>query len=246
MSIKKTTSLLILSILFVISGVSYIYLNKINLNNDLEKKHNVQQAEVASITEKKVIETSYVDQINDRINKQQFSNRLNIPLILQTDKKWANTFYGSDSSDVENNTIKINGCALVSLAMISSYLDNKNRTPLDILFWSGDAYFIENQGTSWNIFSDFSVANGYQMINLGTDFEAVKEQLLLGNPVIISVKPGKFTKVGHIMILSGYDSSQNTFWLNDPNDSEEKQHSTTPFSQGDLESEVVNFWSFSK
>lgn len=185
------------------------------------------------------IQLSYVDQINQDIQQDKFAGRIKVPLILQTDERWKATPYGTG----ENNTIEKNGCAIVSLAMIASYLDGAEVLPQAILDWAQNNYFVEGQGTNWTIFNDFAVAKGYLFEEL-TDITTVESQLSQGHPVIISVQPGKFTETGHIMVLTGV--SDGKFWLNDPNDSEEKGHSKTLYTAEELTSEAMNYWAIYK
>ncbi|MGC6770074.1 C39 family peptidase [Enterococcus sp. LJL128] len=182
---------------------------------------------------------SYVEQINQEIQQDKFAGRIKVPLILQTDERWKATPYGTG----ENNTLEKNGCAIVSLAMISSYLDGGDVQPQAILDWSQSNYFIEGQGTNWTIFYDFAVAKGYMYEEL-SDMSMVENHLSQGHPVLISVQPGKFTETGHIMVLTGV--SDGKFWLNDPNDSETKGHSRTQYTAEELGNEALNYWAIYK
>ncbi|MBO0423255.1 C39 family peptidase [Enterococcus plantarum] len=186
----------------------------------------------------KVKKLTYTEQINQDLSDGKFANRMPINLLLQTDDKWKTTPYGMGNPD--GNTLEINGCAILSLAMVSSYLDNKSYTPQDILDWSKNDYFVEGEGTAWSAFSDFAMVKGYQFQDLETDIASVEEHLKQKHPVIISVKPGLFTKTGHIMVLSGTNNGK--FWLNDPNDSEAKGHSKKEFTADELMNEALNFW----
>lgn len=190
----------------------------------------------------KVKKLTYTEQINQDISQSKFTNRMPINLLLQTDEKWKATPYGTGNPD--GNTLEINGCAILSLAMVSSYLDNQTYTPQDILNWSQNDYFVEGEGTAWSVFSDFAMAKGYQFEDLETNVTAVAEHLKQKHPVIISVKPGLFTEVGHIMVLSGTNNGK--FWVNDPNDSEIKGHSNKEFTSDELLNEAVNFWAMYK
>ncbi|MGX7243836.1 C39 family peptidase [Enterococcus quebecensis] len=190
----------------------------------------------------KVKKLTYTEQVNEDLSQGKFTNRMPINLLLQTDDKWKATPYGMDNP--EGNTLEINGCAILSLAMVASFLDNKPSTPQDILNWSKNDYFMVGEGTAWSAFSDFAMLKGYQFEDLETDITAVEEHLKQNHPVIISVKPGLFTKTGHIMVLSGTNNGK--FWVNDPNDSEEKGHSKKEFTADELMNEALNFWAIYK
>lgn len=181
----------------------------------------------------------YMDQVNQEIKNGTFQGRLTIPLVIQTKAPWTDIAYGI-SEDEKNNTLGINGCAIVSLSMIATYLDQKEYSPQDVLDWSKNDYFVENQGTTWSIFSDFAMKKGYVFEDLVGDIDAVTRHLQAKHPVIISVKPGFFTETGHIMVLTG--TLDGKFWLNDPNDTEEKNHSQTLFTADELLNEAMNFW----
>ncbi|MBL1229877.1 peptidase C39 family protein [Enterococcus sp. BWB1-3] len=192
---------------------------------------------VTSETEE--VQLSYAEQVTQEIQQDKFNGRINVPLLLQTEDYWKTIPYGTG----ENNTLEKNGCAIVSLAMVASYLDNAEVLPQEILDWSKNDYFIEGQGTSWGIFAEFAAVKGYAYENLPS-LSAVEEQLIQGHPVIISVKPGAFTQTGHIMVLTGY--SDGKFWLNDPNDNEEKGHSRMAYTPEQLETDAMNYWAIYK
>ncbi|MEI5993764.1 C39 family peptidase [Candidatus Enterococcus mansonii] len=208
-------------------------------------KKDVKTTETTTTSEKKqekVKQLTYAEQINQEMAQGKFANRMPIKLLLQTDDRWKATPYGTGNP--KGDTIEINGCAIVSLAMVSSYLDNKDYTPQDILNWSKNDYYMEGEGTAWVAFSDFAMMKGYQFEDLEMDITAVEEQLKQNHPVIVSVKPGLFTETGHIMVLSGTNNGK--FWVNDPNDSEAKGHSKKEFTAEELTNEAVNFWTIYK
>lgn len=191
---------------------------------------------------KQIKKLTYTEQINEELSQGKFVDRMPIELLLQTDDKWKATPYGMGNPD--GNTLEINGCAILSLAMVATFLDDKPSTPQDILNWSKNDYYLEGEGTAWSAFSDFAMVKGYQFEDLETDITAVEEHLKQKHPVIISVKPGLFTETGHIMVLSG--TSNGKFWVNDPNDSEIKEHSKKEFTADELMNEALNFWAIYK
>lgn len=165
--------------------------------------------------------------------------QLGMPLLLQKNPKWAALNYGFDS---ETDDLATNGCAIVSLAMVLSYVQATDVTPITILEWAQNNYFVAGQGTSWQIFDDFST---YYQVNyqaLGNDFFAAKEQLRQHKAVVVSVNPGTFTTTGHIMVL--LMNNQGKIVVFDPNDSPEKNHYQQSFSDEIFQQEALAYWAF--
>ncbi|MGX7349821.1 C39 family peptidase [Dolosicoccus paucivorans] len=167
------------------------------------------------------------------------SQQLDIPLLLQTDPEWRNLEYGSDSS----RQLWENGCAIVTLSMVKGYLDQSEVTPTNILKWSKQQFYRHNEGTSWQIFSEFAKEFDYNYTDLGNDFYTAMEEVQEGRVVVASVKPGYFTEIGHILVIRGYEDG--FVFVNDPNDSPEKLHSYQGVPAEVFLNEGVNYWSFS-
>lgn len=204
-----------------------------------ETKTSVEkQEQVVKTVQPEVEKNSYPEQVNQDINAQKFPNRFAMPLLLQTDERWKATPYGFGSPEGDN--LEINGCAILSLAMVTSYWEQRVVLPTEILEWSGNEFFMEGEGTAWSIFSEYANVKGYVCEDLVTDVSAVEAHLNAGHPIIVSVHPGIFTTVGHIMVISGTNNGK--FWINDPNDSQQKGHSIKEFTSAELANEAVNFW----
>ncbi len=169
------------------------------------------------------------------------TKQLNIPLIIQTSPKWGSLPYGNTGS----KQLYENGCAIVTLAMTQSYLDNRNVTPKDVLDWSGDRYYTPD-GTSWQIFEDFTIQYGYQLENFGNNFQSAMEASNEGKLIIASVGEGFFTEVGHFVIIRGYDSVEGLVYLNDANDNPEKAHSLQGIDESILINEGLNYWAITR
>lgn len=165
----------------------------------------------------------------------------NLPLLLQTDERWGDAAYGSEASQ---NDLAHNGCALASLAMIDSYWEKNSISPTDVLNWAQNNYYVTGQGTSWQIFSDFAVAHDLQFENLGNHFNRAKEFMNNGIPVIVSVKPGTFTTVGHIMVLA--TDSKGRIKVYDPNDNPTKEHYRKTYDSETFVTEGINYWALWK
>lgn len=170
----------------------------------------------------------------------QDDDQLNVPLYLQNSSKWGELHYGSNGTQ----SLAENGCAIVSLAMVDSYLSNKKVDPEDVLDWAGQDYYVDNEGTSWQIFHEYAIAHGLTFENLGGSFHSAIQALENDKIVIASVQPGYFTEVGHILVIRGYKDGD--VYVNDPNDDPEKMYSIQAIPEQVFLEEGVNYWAYSK
>lgn len=169
------------------------------------------------------------------------TRQLNIPLLIQTSPKWGSLPYGNTGSQ----QLYENGCAIVTLAMTQSYLDNRSVSPKDILEWSGDRYYTPD-GTSWQIFEDFTNEYGYTLENFGGNFHTAMEASNEGKLIVVSVGEGLFTEVGHFVIVRGYDPIDGQVYLNDANDNPEKAFSMQGIDESVLLEEGLNYWAITR
>ncbi|MBO0451224.1 MULTISPECIES: C39 family peptidase [Enterococcus] len=160
------------------------------------------------------------------------------PLLLQTDSRWANKAYGSGS---DQNDLATNGCAITSLAMILSYQEKRTVYPTEILEWSSNRYYEAGQGTAWSIFPAFAQNYGLSLQNLGKDQGQIQQHINQNQPLVISVNPGEFTDVGHIMVIKK-DLQSDQLIVYDPNDSPDKEHYKQKYSLDQLMPQLANAW----
>lgn len=170
------------------------------------------------------------------------ANQIDVPLYLQKDAQWRTTKYGSNTTQ----QLGENGCAILSLAMVHAAYENRDVRPEEILDWSQENYWVDNAGTSWEIFYDFALEFGYDFYNYGNDFYSAMNAINNGELVVASVKPGFFTTIGHIIVIRGYDYETGMVYVNDPNDDAEKMYSIQGLDESILLTEGVNYWSLSK
>lgn len=198
-----------------------------------------------------IFATRFLNITNSADNQQDFSETANqylqehgqdFQLLLQTDPRWKDTAYGSGS---DQNNLATNGCAITSLAMILSYREHRTVYPTEILQWSGDRYYQTGQGTAWSIFPAFAQNYGLTMTELGKNQPTIQQQLNQNQPIVISVQPGEFTDVGHIMVIKK-DLQSDQIIVYDPNDSPLKKHYQQKYSLDHLMPQLANAWAYTK
>lgn len=167
---------------------------------------------------------------------------VNMPLMLQTEPRWSHSKYGTDTGGY----MIYNGCAIVSLAMVESYLEGEIVTPDEVANWAGLRHWVPGVGTSWGIFSDFAYSRGYRVVNHGRNYNSMTQAISNGSVGIVSVGPGKYTTGGHLMAIRGYNPETNALYINDPNDSKSKQFSINPQAASSIRASAVGYWTFTK
>lgn len=239
--LKSSVKLFIVSVLLIISIGMLMKEQKQNqrlaekvvtmTNTDKKMKKQMNTLKF----ERDYPQQAYAEKVNRQLAKEQKSPFL----ILQTDERYRDLHYGGGLRD----TLDINGCAIVSLTIVESLFNEKLVEPKVVLDWAKDDYFTDG-GTSWSIFPAFAKEFNYEFEDLGDNIENALRYLDSGNPVIVSAKPGYFTTVGHIMVLTDY--TEEGIQLLDPNDTARKQHSLSSYPVDEVKGEFVHYWGFKK
>ena len=158
------------------------------------------------------------------------------PYYIQWDKRWAYDKLG------ETN-IAIGGCGPTCVAMaLSGVLDDKSITPKNIAEKEDANGYFTDAGTKWSFFDYIAKEYGVNSTGVPLNKEAMKSALSKGHPIIVSVHPGKFTTVGHIILITAVDNDGN-FIINDPNS---YTRTLKKWSYDELKTEIVAMWEFSK
>ena len=158
------------------------------------------------------------------------------PYYIQWDKRWAYDRLGGTN-------IAIGGCGPTCVAMaLGGILDDKSITPKSIAEKEdANGYFAE-EGTKWSFFDYIAKEYGVKSTGVPLNKEAINASLDKGNPIIASVHPGKFTTVGHIILITAKDEDGN-YIINDPNS---YTRTLKKWSYDELKTEIVAMWEFSK
>ena len=158
-----------------------------------------------------------------------------VPLLMQWDWRWGFDHYGGGPGG-------LTGCAPTCMAMIGLGLTgDESINPRDMFVYSENAgFWVPGQGTSWSLVTNAFPNHPIACYQINPDEGSIRYELEAGHPVLINVGVGKFSAVGHFMVLAGI-AQDGTFILNDPNNLENCSR-TWPWSE--LSSEVVSAWSY--
>lgn len=158
------------------------------------------------------------------------------PYYIQWDKRWAYDKLGGTN-------IAIGGCGPTCVAMaLGGILDDKSITPKSIAEKEDANGYFTDEGTKWSFFDYIAKEYGVKSTGVPLNKEAINTSLDKGNPIIASVHPGKFTTVGHIILITAKDEDGN-YIINDPNS---YTRTLKKWSYDELKTEIVAMWEFSK
>ena len=158
------------------------------------------------------------------------------PYYIQWDKRWAYDKLGGTN-------IAIGGCGPTCVAMaLGGILDDKSITPKSIAEKEDANGYFAAEGTKWSFFDYIAKEYGVKSTGVPLNKEAINASLDKGNPIIASVHPGKFTTVGHIILITAKDEDGN-YIINDPNS---YTRTLKKWSYDELKTEIVAMWEFSK
>ena len=163
------------------------------------------------------------------------SGAARVPLIMQWDYRWGFNWYGGGPAG-------LTACAPTCMTMIGLGLTGKETytVPAMCSYSEGKGYWVSGQGTSWSLVTDAFPDDPITCQQTSVDEGSIASALNAGNPVLINVGVGKFSAVGHFMVLTGVDKDGN-FILNDPNNLE---NSSKTWAWADLASEIQAAWTY--
>lgn len=171
------------------------------------------------------------------INLEQYRNTDKVPLLIQWDKQWGYSKYGS------NGTIGVNGCGVVCLSMVAVYLTGD--TQYDPVYMANYAvehgYYIDGSGTTWDLFNKGGIEFGIKSSSVTLTESTFRNAVENGNPIVLNVGNGDFTNEGHYIVVSGYENGK--FIINDPNST---INSSRLWKWDTLLPQIKNAWEFDK
>lgn len=163
------------------------------------------------------------------------ANQSDVPLFLQWDRRWGYEKYGY-------GIIGYTGCGPTSCAMVLSTMKKDNSiTPALIAEESDRNGFSSSDGTSWDFYPFIASKYGLKAVQVNPDYNTIKYNIKKKNFILISVRPGDFTRVGHVMVISAIDKDGNII-INDPNS---LINSQKKWSYKRLQPQIKKMWIFS-
>lgn len=115
----------------------------------------------------------------------------------QTDSAWNQNGY----------CIARAGCGPTSMAVVITSLTGLWVTPIDTAAWGYSHGYYSSAGSAHEMIPALAAAYGISCEGVGTSYQAIKEALQAGKPVVALMGPGYFTKGGHFMVLVDIDEN---------------------------------------
>lgn len=162
-----------------------------------------------------------------------------VPLFIQWDKQWG-------YKDYVGSVGGLSACGPTCLSMVTYYFTrDPEMTPAYMMeFAEENEYGIKGGGTQWSLFKLGAKKLGLDMKELNAD-QMTNEAYLAdvlnsGRIIVMNVRPGIFTTVGHYMLVVGYEDGK--FRLNDPNS---PANSAKLWDLEEFDQDIKIMWSFS-
>lgn len=162
-----------------------------------------------------------------------------VPLFIQWDKQWG-------YKDYIGSVGGLSACGPTCLSMMVYYFTrDPEMTPAYMMdFAEENKYGLKGSGTQWSLFSQGAQKLGLDMKELTSEQIASEKQIARvldsGRIIVMNVRPGVFTTVGHYMLVVGYEDGK--FRLNDPNS---PANSEKLWAFDEFDQDIKMMWSFS-
>ena len=166
------------------------------------------------------------------IDLREYTNKSNVPLLLQWDERWGYTKYG-------DSIMGLSGCGPTCLSMVCIYLLNDPQyTPRYIAdFAEQYGYCVPGNGSAWTLISEGGKQLGLDVIEIPLDENRIIRNLEVGNPIICIMGPGDFTTSGHYIVMTGYVDGK--IKVNDPNS---PTKSEKLWDYDEIKDQIRNLW----
>lgn len=159
-----------------------------------------------------------------------------VPHFLQWDTRWGYKDYGGEC-------VAVAGCGPVALSMVGFHLTKNEKlfSPDKVVdFALREGYCMPDVGTAWALMETGAESLGLQVETLPLVEDIIIDRLQQGKPVILIMGPGVFTRIGHFIVLRGYEDGY--FLVNDPNSNARTQRK---WKFSEFSDQILNIWAYS-
>lgn len=162
-----------------------------------------------------------------------------VPLFIQWDKQWGYL-------DYTGNVAGLAACGPTCMSMIMYHFTRDAKyTPAYMMKFaeSNKRWAVKGHGTQWAFFKEGGKELGLNVKELNSDQiaseKAIAKVLDSGRIIVMNVRPGVFTTIGHYLLVVGYEDGK--FRVNDPN-SEINSEKLWEFEE--FSDQIKMMWSF--
>lgn len=158
-----------------------------------------------------------------------------IPLFLQTDRRWAGAVYGDD-------IMAETGCGPTCLSMVYCGLTGDDEwNPYKLACKAEmEGYYVRGSGSAWSMMTELANEIGLEAYEVSYDAESIRRELESGHPIICIMGPGDFTTTGHFIVLSEIKEDGSVV-VKDPNS---KENSKKTWEIEELMRQMKNLWGY--
>lgn len=137
-------------------------------------------------------------------NLLQSKGAVDVIYYMQSDARWANTYYGG------TDTMEVYACGPTSMSMVVSSLTDVKIDPVQMANWANqNGYWYPKSGSLHSFISDAAKAFGLSSEGVENTPEAIQKistALQEGKLVVALMGKGQFTRSGHFIVLRGITS----------------------------------------
>lgn len=143
-----------------------------------------------------------------------YADHEGVPLFLQWDGQWG-------YEDYAGNVAGLSACGPTCLSMVAYHFfrDAKYTPTYMMQFAEENRYAVSGTGTQWSLFQKGAKELGLTVqeftLEQSQTESYIAKALESGKVIVMNVRPGVFTTVGHYLLLTGYEDGK--FKVNDPN-----------------------------
>ena len=158
-----------------------------------------------------------------------------MPHLYQRDIAWADAPYAG-------GTVAANACGPTCMTMVYIYLTGSTAyDPASMSAFADANNYAPTGATEWRFMTEGAAQLGIKGWMVNPTRAAITAELEAGHPVILSVRPGDFTTVGHFIVLAGIDE-RGMVTVHDPNS---VMNSITKWGIATLCNQAAMAWAFS-